>query len=159
MINARAEEIDIKPSFRKPIRTQRCLIPATGFYEWSFDSRLTRQVAQDKKTPYFIHLKSRDWFCFAGLYDIWKDGEGKEIKTYTIITTEPNTLIATIHNRMPVILKFEDQDKWVDNSFYSPSLLNLLKPYSESEMEAYPVSILINNPKNNTIDLLKPVNE
>src|SRR5205814_3605401 len=94
-INARAEGIADKPAYRKPIRSQRCIIPADGFYEW--------QKTGDGKLPYFIHLKDGDLFGFAGLYDIYKDKEGNELKTFTIITTDANELMAPIHNRMPVI--------------------------------------------------------
>src|SRR6266536_512231 len=88
-INARAETITTSPVFRGPFRSRRCLVPASGFFEW--------QKSEDGKLPYFIHLKDTELFAFAGLYDVWKDAEGKEFLTYTIITTTPNSLMASIH--------------------------------------------------------------
>src|SRR3989338_1574904 len=123
MINARAESVMEKPSFRKPFAKQRCLIPASGFYEW--------QKAGIEKLPFFIRLKSVDLFSFAGLYDIWKDARGKEISSYTIITTGPNELIAPIHNRMPVILEKESEEKWLEESADMSKLIGMLKPFPE----------------------------
>ncbi|MCU0847362.1 MAG: SOS response-associated peptidase [Spirochaetes bacterium] len=131
MINARAESVQSKPSFRNPFMRQRCLIVATGFYEW--------KKTGTGKTKVFIRLKSREPFTFAGLYDFWKTPEGKTIGTCTIITTEANDLVASIHDkkRMPVIIKEKDQILWLDCSDYNEQLLlPLLRPYENSEMEA-----------------------
>lgn len=149
-INARAEGIADKPAYRKPIRSQRCLVPADGFYEW--------QKNGTSKQPFFIHLKDEELFAFAGLYDIYKDKDGNELKTFTIITTEPNELMASIHNRMPVILRPEDEDLWLDPAVTDPQqVLDLLKPYSVKEMEAYPVSKQVNSPENDLPELVKAV--
>lgn len=149
-INARGEEIAAKPSFRGPLKNRRCLIPASGFYEW-------KQVGGKQKRPYYIRLKSRTWFCFAGLYDVWRDPAGDEIKTYTIITTTPNDLVGEIHDRMPVILKPDDEDKWADNKTFDPSLLKLLTSYPANDMVAHPVSTAVSNPRNNDPGLITEI--
>lgn len=149
-INARAETVATAPSFRHSFRKKRCLVPASGFYEW-------KQTAGGK-VPYYIRLTDTDLFAFAGLYDVWKDAEGNGRTTYTIITTTPNSLVAPIHNRMPVILAGKDEDLWLNNELSDPEpLLQLLKPYSADAMEAYAVSTAVNNPKNDGEELLQPV--
>lgn len=105
MINARAETLDRKPSFRHFLKSKRCLVPSSGFYEW-------KRVGKSK-VPHYIKLKKREIFSFAGLYDIWRDGEGNEHKTFTIITTEPNGTLKPIHDRMPVILRQECEEAWL----------------------------------------------
>ena len=149
MINARAETIMEKASFSKPFTKQRCLVPASGFYEW--------QKTGKEKLPFYIRLKSDDLFTFAGLYDIWQDAEGKEISSYTIITTEPNPLVAPIHNRMPVILEREFEEKWLKEPAEMNKLISLLKPFPENKMEAYPVSRAVNYGENDGDELVKPV--
>jgi putative SOS response-associated peptidase YedK len=149
-INARAETVATAPSFRHSFRKKRCLVPASAFYEW-------KQTARGK-VPYAIRLIDTDLFAFAGLYDIWKDAEGNERKTYTIITTAPNSLVAPIHNRMPVILDRKDEDMWLSGELTDPEpLLQLLLPYPADAMEAYVVSTAVNNPKNDGEELLQPV--
>ena len=147
-INARAETVSTSPTYRTPFRSRRCLVPASGFYEW--------QATKDGKQPYFIHLKDESLFAFAGLYDVWRDDEGKELLTYTIITTTPNSLMAPIHNRMPVILKREDEDVWLDKEADTERLLSLLAPYPAEGLEAYPVSRAVNNPANEGEELIEP---
>src|SRR4051794_30871015 len=133
MINARAETVAEKPAFRRPLRSQRCLVPASGFFEWKRDG--------EAKVPHFIHLPGEPLFAFAGLYDLWRDPEGRTVKSYTILTTGPNELMAGIHNRMPVILRREDEDEWLNPANTEPEhLLPLLRPYPADEMDAYPVS-------------------
>lgn len=149
MINARAEGIESKPSFRRAFRSQRCLVPSTGFYEW---------VKPDKKggikKPFFISLKSRRLFAFAGLYEVWKNGDGIELKTYSIITTDPNPLVKKIHDRMPVILHEDDENTWLNPAIQSVDvLLSLLRPYPESNMKAYEVSTKVNSPEFDRSDL------
>lgn len=147
LINARAESAATKPSFRKAFRTQRCLVPANGFYEWK---------TGNGKTPYFIHRKDAALFAFAGLYDIWKDAEGYEVKTFTILTVQPNSLVSAIHNRMPAILKEEDEEIWLDPQIQDPAtLLPLLAPFNPAEMEAYPVSTAVNSARNEGKELIK----
>lgn len=149
MINARSETLKDKPSFRKALISQRCLIPASGFYEW--------QKQGSTKIPFYIRIPNSPLFAMAGLYDIWKDTSGRELKTYTIITTEPNSLLAPIHNRMPVILEKEKEEIWLNpNQPDVNMLLSLLKPYPQKDMEAYPVSLLVNKPENNYQELIKP---
>jgi putative SOS response-associated peptidase YedK len=143
MINARAETVAEKPAYRKPLRSQRCLVPATGFFEWKQED--------DGKTPYFIHLPDESLFAFAGLYDTWRDPDGQMVQSYTILTTAPNALMVGIHNRMPVILRHEDEDEWLDPANAEPEqLLPLLRPYPAEEMAAYPVSRLVNSPQHDT---------
>lgn len=147
MINARAETVAEKPAFRASLRSRRCLVPASGFYEWKRD--------EAGKTPHFIHLVDEPLFAFAGLYDVWRDPDGRAVRSYTILTTEPNALMASIHNRMPVILRREDEGEWLDPENTAPEhLLPLLRPYPAREMEAYPVSKRVNSPTNDTPDLL-----
>ncbi|KPV53102.1 hypothetical protein SE17_11560 [Kouleothrix aurantiaca] len=146
MINARAETVAEKPAYRKAFASQRCLVPASGFYEW--------RKTDDGKIPHYIHLKSGELFAFAGLYDVWHDEQGREVHTYTIITTEPNALMYEIHDRMPVILKRQDEEIWVDPAVKDRERLEaLLVPYSSDEMEAYPVSPRVNSPRNNDTTL------
>ena len=149
MINARAETILEKPSYKRPFLTQRCLIPAGGFYEW--------RHADDKKIPYYIRLKNTPVFSFAGLYDRWKDPSGTVQKTFTIITTSPNTLMKPIHDRMPVIINKEYEDEWLQSDDVL-RLSSLLRPYrDEANMEAYPVGTTVNSPSNNTRENIKPI--
>jgi putative SOS response-associated peptidase YedK len=106
MINARAETIEEKPSFRVAFQRRRCLIPADGFYEW--------KIEDGHKYPYLFTLKDRKPFTFAGLWETWRSQEGGEINSCTIITTEPNSLVAQYHNRMPVILGYENRWRWLE---------------------------------------------
>jgi putative SOS response-associated peptidase YedK len=140
MINARAETVAEKPSFRKAFRNHRCLVLADGFYEW--------QKTKNGKQPYYIHMEDDSPFAFAGLWESWKDG--REIRSATIITTDANDVVAPIHKRMPVILHPEDYDLWLDPDFDEKQpLTTLLKPYPAEAMEAYPVSRRVNSPSNN----------
>jgi putative SOS response-associated peptidase YedK len=148
-INARAETITKSPVFRGPFKSRRCLVPASGFYEW-------RQTGQGKQ-PYCIRLKEEELFAFAGLYDVWRDAEGNELSSYTIITTTPNDLVAPIHNRMPVILQQEDEQAWLDKEADSARLLALLVAYPADKMQAYPVSRAVNSPANEGAELLQSV--
>jgi len=150
LINARAESVASKPAFRAALRRRRCLIAADGFYEW--------QRRGEQKTPMYIHLKSRQPFAFAGLYETWTSLEGERIESCAIITTGPNELMAPIHNRMPVILLPEEHAQWLDPSVQGTALLQpLLRPYPAKEMEAFEVSRLVNSPRNNSPELLQPV--
>lgn len=148
MINARRETVATAPSFSEPFKSKRCLIPANGFYEW-------KRVTEKEKYPYYIEMKDEEVLSFAGLYDVWKDPEGKEITTYTIITTSPNDLMKDIHNRMPVILKRDDEDKWLDKDSAPGVLIGMLKPIEPKYLEAYQVSSKVNSPRNNSEDLIK----
>ncbi|HEX2915209.1 MAG TPA: SOS response-associated peptidase [Chloroflexia bacterium] len=150
-INARAEGIADKPAYRRPIRNQRCLIPADGFYEW--------QKSGLGKLPFYIHLKDSEIFSFAGLYDLYKDPNGQIIKTYTIITTDANELMAPIHNRMPVILHRENEEEWLDPAVSDPfQVTRLLVPFPDGLMEAYPVSKAVNSPGTDVPELIRTMN-
>lgn len=150
MINARAETVAEKASFKRPLKSQRCLIVADGFYEWS------RQGAQ--KIPMFIRLKDEQPFAFAGLYDAWKSSADETITSCAIITTTPNELMAPIHNRMPVILPPTAYAQWLDPANQNlDELTVLLRPYPAEHMLAYPVSLVVNSPRNNSADLIRPV--
>ncbi len=153
MINARAETIAEKRSFAKPFRTQRCLIVADGFYEWQKHER----DRDRKKNPIYVRLRSGKPFGFAGIYDRWKSKDDKRIMSCTIITTEPNSLLRSIHNRMPVIIEPNFRDLWLDKDMLEIDRLTaLLKPYEAGSMEAYEVSPQVNSPKNDRPDLIKP---
>jgi putative SOS response-associated peptidase YedK len=148
MVNARAETVSEKPSFRSAFKKRRCLILADGFYEW--------QKTDDGKQPYHIKMQDDSPFAFAGLWEIWKDEE--EIRSCTIITTAANDLMSEIHHRMPVILPPDDYDMWLDPDFdENEPLTSLLKPYSSDKMEAYIVSRRVNKPSNNEPSVVEPV--
>ena len=148
MINARAETVTEKASYRNAFKKRRCLVVADGFYEW--------QKTGDAKRPIYIRLKSGKPFAFAGLYEVWKSPEGKEVTTCTIITTEANELMKPIHERMPVIIPAESQDEWLDPAAEGKDqLLDMLRPYPAGEMEAYPVSKRVNSPRNNSPECIK----
>ena len=151
MINARAETLEEKPAFRGSLKYKRCLILADGFYEWKASE------GKKAKTPFFIHMKDRKPFAFAGLWDSWNSPDGSLVKSCTIITTEPNELTNLIHNRMPVILHPRDYAKWLDPSPQTPDQLKpLLKPFPADLMDAYPVSPLVNTPANDKPELVVP---
>ena len=151
LINARGETVAEKPSFRGSFKYKRCLILADGFYEWKTNP------GKKTKIPYFIHMQDRKPFAFAGLWDSWESADGSSIKTCTIITTEPNDLMATIHNRMPVILHPRDYANWLEASPQTPEkLIPLIKPFPPDTMSAYPVSTLVNKPGNDSPELVVP---
>jgi len=150
MINARAETVAEKPSFRRALQKRRCLVLADGFYEWRKEGK--------KKTPLYITLKSRAPFGFAGLWETWKSAEGAPIHSCTIITTTPNALMESIHNRMPVILPREAEAAWLDRSLEDPArLLPFLVPYSAENMDAYAVSSAVNSPRNDSPSCIEPM--
>jgi putative SOS response-associated peptidase YedK len=149
-INAKAETVAEEPSFRSAFKKQRCLIVATGFYEWQVRGRV--------KQPKWIGLRSQHPFAFAGLWEHWTPAEGQPLETCTIITTEPNDLIAPIHSRMPVILAPTAYDQWLNPTFqHNESLKVLLRPYPRDELMVYPVSTLVNNPRHDVPQCLEPV--
>jgi putative SOS response-associated peptidase YedK len=150
MINARAESVAEKPAFKRPLKSQRCLVVADGFYEW-------RKIGA-KKIPMLIRLKSKRPFGFAGLYDTWKSPEGEPIISCTIITTNANDLVKPIHDRMPVIIPKRQQKYWLDPKHQDlEALAALLEPYPADVMEAYEVSRLVNSPKNNSPECIAPI--
>ncbi len=148
MINARAETLAEKPSFRSAYKRQRCLIPASGFYEWRKDA--------SAKTPFYIRMKSRKMFTFAGLWEKWQKSATEPIFSCTIITTEANELLKPIHHRMPVILKPEEYETWLDADEQQTENLNhLLTAYPSDEMETFAVSTHVNSPRNKGPDCIK----
>ena len=150
MINARAETVAEKPSFKRPLQRRRCLVLADGFYEWC------KVPGKKTKLPLRFVLKSHEPFAFAGLWDTWVKPEGDELHPFTLITTQANELIQPVHNRMPVILPQENEDVWLDpDNRDLPKLTALLKPYPTEEMEAYPVSTLVNSPKNDVPECIE----
>ena len=150
MINARAETVAEKPSFSKPFRKSRCLIVADGFYEWRKEN--------GRKVPVYIRLKNGRTFGLAGLYSDWSQPDGETIRTCTIITTEPNSLLKPIHNRMPVIIPKEKNRLWLDPGVQDPVLLKtLLVQYSSDKLAAYDVSTKVNSPANNSPENIVPV--
>jgi putative SOS response-associated peptidase YedK len=153
-MNARAEGIETKAFFREPIKKRRCLIPADGFYEWK---RLNLE-GKEEKFPWYIGLSERQLFAFAGVYEV-ANRNGHETFTYSIVTTTPNTLMEPLHNRMPVILHRQDEDVWLNADTPLEAVLSLLRPYPESEMQAYPVSREVNHPRNDNRTLLDQVSE
>ena len=138
LINARAETVQEKPSFRDAFKSRRCLIPATGFYEWKQEGRM--------KQPYYIKMKNGSLFAMAGIWESWQDPEGKTIDSCAIITTDANGIVGKIHDRMPVIMSNKSYGLWLSST--SNSLQEFLRPYSPFKMTAYPVSGMINNAKN-----------
>ena len=143
LINARAETVTEKPSFRSAFRQRRCLVIADGFYEWQRQER--------KKQPFYFQLQNGQPFAFAGLWERWRSPDGEEIQSCTILTTEANEILRPIHDRMPVILDSKDYDLWLDPEVQNTEpLQQLLRPYPSEAMTSYAVSTKVNNPANNT---------
>jgi putative SOS response-associated peptidase YedK len=153
LINARAETLTEKPSFREAFKTRRCIIPASGFYEW-------QKKGTGAKQPFYFYLKDKEVFGFAGLWEEWLDKQsGELLETCTIITTEANEVLKPVHERMPVILKPESYDEWLDTKVKDTNKLQeLLKPYSSKEMDSHAVSKNVNIPESNSAELIKPMN-
>ena len=150
MINARSETLAEKPSFRRVLQKRRCLVLADGFYEW--------RKAGGKKIPMYIALKSREPFGMAGLWETWKAPSGETVRSCTIITTAPNSLMEPIHNRMPAILPQQAEAAWLAQDIEDQALLTgLLRPGRAEDMEAYEVSPLVNSPLSNAPDCIVPV--
>ena len=149
LINARAETAAELPSFRTAFTRRRCLVLADGFYEW-------RRVGSSR-IPMRIVMKSGEPFAFAGLWDSWRDPEGKMVRSCTIITTEPSNLLRPIHDRMPAILSRDAEPLWLDDDLRDPGLLGtVLSPYPADLMEAYRVSNLVNRPSNDGPEVILP---
>ena len=149
MINARGETVAEKPSFRAALKRRRCLVLADGFYEWRKEGKA--------KQPYYIHMKDEEPIAFAGLWEHWR-GNGLTIESCTIITTSANQLMSDLHDRMPVILSGNDINTWLDPQIEdADTLLPMLDPYPDNEMEAYPVSTLVNSAKNERSECVEPL--
>jgi len=149
LINARAETILQKPAFRQAFKHRRCLVPADGFYEW--------KKLDNKKIPCRIMMNERGLFAMAGIYEAWKDPEGKLLQTFSILTTVPNEMMGRIHDRMPVIIPPESYNDYLQNPV-PESLLALLQPYPSHLMTYHPVSTLVNSPLNDDPRILEPAN-
>jgi len=151
LTNARGESVHEKPSFRAAFAHRRCLVVADGFYEW-------RKNADGSKTPFHIHLKGHAPFGLAGLWETWQDCNTGEIRqTTTLITTSPNALIASIHDRMPVIVATDDYAHWLNPRTPQAEVRALLTPYPAETMQAYAVSSRVNRPLHDDAALLAPI--
>ena len=149
-INARSETAATKPAFRDPLKFRRCLIPADGFYEWA--------KTANGKQPYCFEVNDGDLFVFAGLWDGWKNAGGEWIKTCSILTTTPNAVTSTAHDRMPVILDPDSYDLWLDPRMNDAVVASeLLKPYDARLMRCYPVSSCVNYVGNDDEECSRPV--
>ncbi len=149
MINARSETAAEKPSFRSAMRRRRCLVLADGFYEWAKEG--------GAKQPYFIHLAGHRPFVFAGLWERWTKGD-EPIESFTILTTAANDKVRPLHDRMPVILPRDGHDLWLDPKVGDRDRLQpLLKPYANEEIELFPVSRMVNNPRNDVPQCVEPL--
>ena len=153
LINARAETLAERPAFRKLVATRRCLVPADGFYEWK-----PAETAKGFKQPYYVRLASGRPFALAGLWDVWHDRDaGTRLTTCTIITAEPNAVVAALHNRMAVIVRPDDYRRWLDpGPLASDTLAGILRPYPAEAMTAVPVSTAVNNVRADGPDLTRP---
>ena len=147
MINARSETVETKPSYRQAFLKRRCIIPMSSFYEW--------KTLKDSKVPMRIKLKTDEIFGVAGLWETWKGPNSEPVHSCTILTTEANSLVDQIHDRMPVILTPEREKQWLNPTLQDKDILkSFLVPYDAELMEAFPVSSEVNSPKNNHADLL-----
>lgn len=150
MINARSDSLASKPAYREPFKRRRCLIAADGFFEWKKEGK--------QKRPYFIRLRGGQPFAFAGLWDHWEADDQAPIDSCTIITCDANSLVAHIHDRMPVILPPKAYDTWLDPDAKANELSGLLKPWPDTLTEMWPVGKEVNSPRENTPALITPIN-
>lgn len=150
MINARVETLMEKSAFQSAVKQRRCLVPMDGFYEWKKEGKT--------KIPYRITLPETPIFTAAGLWESWIDHLGQEIFSFTVITQKPNTLMASIHDRMPAILSPEQERLWIDNELSATDAISLIQPYPSELMHAYMVSPRVGNVKNNDKQLIEPIN-
>ncbi len=146
-INARAETIATAKTWREPFRKRRCLVPADAFYEWPKDGKGTKQ-------PYAFGLANGNPFAFAGLWDAWRDEQGGWLRSFAIVTTEANELMARIHPRMPVILQARDYDRWLNRAETERLPLDLLRPFEAQAMEMHEANPRVNNVRNNGPEML-----
>jgi putative SOS response-associated peptidase YedK len=154
-INARAESVRTSGMFRQAFSRRRCIVPADGFYEW-------KKLDAKNKQPMFMHFPDDRVFGFAGLWERWRppdDPDAKPLDSCTIITITPNTLMAPIHDRMPVILKPDEYQTWLERETDPDEAAKLMRPYPDGELEAVPVDRLVNSPKNDVPECVKPLAE
>jgi putative SOS response-associated peptidase YedK len=151
MINARAETLAARPAFRTVLERRRCLIPADGFYEWK------REGAR-QRAPFYIHGRDGEPLAFAGLWDLWRPPQGDPVASCTIITTEPNELLAELHDRMPVILAPQAYDAWLSpKPAHADALMPWLVPCPPEWLAVHPVSALVNSPANEDPACIAPL--
>jgi putative SOS response-associated peptidase YedK len=162
MINARMETVAEKPAYRRAFAARRCLLPADGYFEWYPTEELTK-AGKPRKQPFFIRPKDHGTLAMAGLYEIWRDPEREEDDphrfrwTCTVLTTEAEDAVGHIHDRMPLMVEPERWGAWLDPGTAKDSLLGLLVPAAPGNLEAYPVSTLVGNVRNNGPELLEPL--
>lgn len=150
-INAKAETASEKPFFRNAFKKRRCLIPVNGFYEWLPTGK--------QKQPFLVHMRDDSLFFLAGLWEIWVSTKGEVIESTTILTTNANEALARIHDRMPVILPRKHYEPWLDIANQDvANLSSLLQPYPNDVLDIYPVSTLVNSPKNDVPECVEPLN-
>jgi putative SOS response-associated peptidase YedK len=150
LINARAETAASKPAFRTALRRRRCLVPSDGFFEWQ---RLGRE-----KRPFYIHMRDGAPFAMAGLWERWEGPDGSAIESCALLTTEANELMRTVHDRMPVILSPENYDLWLDSTVQDVEMIeSLLRPYPSESMVTTPVSLRVNNARNDDPQCILPL--
>jgi putative SOS response-associated peptidase YedK len=151
-INARAEGLAENRMYHDLLKERRCLVPATGFYEW--------RTSGQKKTPFYFSKKDRSLFTIAGLFDVRKDRDGIETRSFTLVTTTPNDLVAPFHNRMPVVLSSEGEEVWAGrNAGMTGEIKNLLVPFPSEEMEAFEVSQAVNKLSNKTAETVTRIRQ
>lgn len=149
-INAKAETVATKNAFREAFKKRRCLVPASGFYEW-------QKLSKSDKQAFAITVTGKDVIAFAGLWERWKDNTtGQPLETFSVITTDPNELMQPIHDRMPVIIAEKDYPRWLDTSDPTRPPLDLLRPFPAEKMEAWKVGKDVGNVRNNRPDLCEP---
>lgn len=152
MINARSETVAEKPAFRAAFKYRRCLVPASGFYEW--------RKQNGHKQPHYIHHKDGAPLALAGLWEHWQSADGSELESCTILTTTPNEMMSDLHNRMPVILEPADYDVWLQSDGQNQGeLQHLLRPADDEMLTAYPVSTFVNRPQNEAPECIAPLAE
>ncbi|GAB4230056.1 MAG: SOS response-associated peptidase [Acidobacteriota bacterium] len=151
MINARAESLAEKPAFRDALRRRRCLVPADGFYEW--------RSTNGRKQPYYFRPRELPMFAFAGLWEQWRSPDDELVESFTIITCPANEIVRLVHPRMPVILRTEEYDLWLYEGAAKEVHQRLLTPCPPELLEAYPVSLRVNNPRNDSPDCIRPIEE
>jgi putative SOS response-associated peptidase YedK len=152
-INAKSETVATSPAFREAWKTRRCLVPADFFYEW-------QKLDEKTKQPFAIAMKGDGMFAFAGLWETWKDKTtGQKLRTYTVLTTDPNELMEPIHNRMPLIIQPQDYERWMASADPAHLPVDLLRPYPAEEMKAWKVGKTVGNTRNNDATLVEPLKE
>jgi putative SOS response-associated peptidase YedK len=149
LTNARAETVAEKPAYRTAFRKRRCFVPADGFYEW--------QKTPLGKQPFRFTMKDGSLFFFAGLWEVWRNPQGEDVRTVTLITTEPNAVTQPVHDRMPVILPPDRQDAWLSKETPVETLQSFLAPYPAEAMQATAVSTAVNSAKYNRPELIQPL--